>query len=453
MSAPRILLAPTHRTGLAGFLAAGIAEIIGAGRRQVRFHHLGVVSPSTAWDRWEGSSFLDPALYDADTLAGLYERTARGADLSILTTSHGIIDDVQPGPWSPSAVAQALDCPLALVLDCRGWGSGISALVKGFADRLGGVNLAGLVLTGVHDREHRVALQHALEGAPAPVVGCVYQGAGPGWDTPAPGPSGLPLSSELVATVHRHVDAAGLETLAGQRGFLAGGATSPERRETGPLVALAAGRGFTAWSRDSIDALRAAGARVRRLDLATDAALPAGTAGLVVAGHLWQESLPELAANFSLMREMRVRVAEGLPTLALGGGMLYFLRRLQDPSGRTHELAGVLPADGELLGDLDEPAYLSVRAERDTLLLSSGEIITGWVSADAEIMEAPVSRSFPLSVGGSEWPTRQLEGAATPTLLCSRVFIHLASCPTGTRRFVAACADYERSESGAMPSR
>jgi cobyrinic acid a,c-diamide synthase len=451
VSAPRILLAPTHRTGLAGFLAAGIAEIVGAGRRQVRFHHLGAVSPAAAWDRWEGSSFLDPALYDAETLAALYERTVRGADLSVLTTSHGVIDDVSPGPWSPAGVARALDCPLALVLDCRGWGSGISALVKGFDDRLSGVNLAGLVLTGVRDHDHREVLRRALSGAPAPVVGCAYQGDGPGWDTPAPGPSGLPLTSELVETVHRHVDAAGLETLAGQRGFLAGGASPPERRETGPLVALAGGRGFTAWSRDSIDALRAAGARVRRLDLQADEALPADTAGLVIAGHLWQETLPELAGNFSLMREMRVRVAEGLPTLALGGGMLYFLRRLQDPLGRTHELAGVLPADGELLGDLDEPAYLSVRAERDTLLLGAGETVTGWVAADAEILEAPVSRGFPLSVGGEGWPARQLEGAATNTLLCSRVLVHLASCPTGTRRFVAACADYERS--GSVPSR
>lgn len=450
MSAPRILLAPTHRTALAGFLAAGIAEIVGAGRRQVRFHHLGAIGPAAAWDRWEGSSFLDPALYDAETLAMLYERTVRGADLSVLTTSHGVVDDVRPGPWSPAGVARSLDCPLALVLDCRGWGSGISALVKGFNERLGGVNLAGLVLTGVRDHDHRGVLRRALSEAPAPVVGCVYQGDGPGWDTPAPGPWGLPLPPELVETVHRHVDAAGLETLAGQRGFLAGGTSPPERRETGPLVALAAGRGFTPWSRDSIDALRAAGARVRRLDLAADDALPAGTAGLVIAGHLWQETLPELAGNFGLMREMRVRVSEGLPTLALGGGMLYFLRRLQDPLGRSHELAGVLSADGELLGDLDEPTYLSVKAERDTLLLGTGETVTGWVVADAE-MDAPVSRGFPLSVGGEGWPARQLEGAATSTLLCSRVLVHLASCPPGTRRFVAACADYERS--GSVPSR
>lgn len=447
MSVPRILLAPTHHTRLAGYLAAGLAEIVGAERRHVRFHHLGAVVPAAAWDRWEGGSFLDRALYGKETLTALYEHTVRGADLSILSTAHGVLDDVRPGPWSPVEIARLLDCPLVLVLDCRGWGGGLVAVAAGVKERLAGVNLAGLVLTGVRDQEHRDLLRRALAEVSVPVVGCVFQGNGPGWETLPPGPEALPLSSELVEWVRRQVDVAGLRSLAGQRGFLAGSTSAPERRTAGPLVAVAAGRGFTAWSRDSIETLRTAGAHVHRLDLATDDALPAETAGLIVAGHLWQSSLPELAQNFSLMREMRVRVSEGMPTLALGGGMLYFLRRLQDPSGRTHELAGVLPAEGELLGDLDEPVYLAVRAEQDTLLLEHGEEVTGWVAADAEILEAPVSRGFPLSVEGEGWPTRQREGAATPTLLCSRVLLHLASCPGGTRRFLAACAAYERSES------
>jgi len=35
-------------------------------------------------------------------------------------------------------------------------------------------------------------------------------------------------------------------------------------------------------------------------------------------------------------------------------------------------------------------------------------------------------------------------GAATGTLLCSRVLVHLASRPQGVRKFLAASAAYER---------
>ena len=54
----------------------------------------------------------------------------------------------------------------------------------------------------------------------------------------------------------------------------------------------------------------------------------------------------------------------GLPTLALGGGALLLLRRLADSRGRTHELAGVLPAEAELLEWYERPRY--VHATRGT---------------------------------------------------------------------------------------
>jgi cobyrinic acid a,c-diamide synthase len=183
---------------------------------------------------------------------------------------------------------------------------------------------------------------------------------------------------------------------------------------------------------------------VWRLDLADDESLPDGVAGLVVAGSLWPETLEELAANFTLMRQLRVLIQEGLPTMALGGGMVYFLRRVQDTRGRTFELAGVLPSDGEILSELEEPAYFEVRAERPTLPLGPGETIQGWMVTDADIMHAPVTRSFPLSVrehGAVDW---QLEGAATPTLLCSRILFHLASAPGTARRFIDTCRSYQQ---------
>ncbi|MCZ7664114.1 MAG: hypothetical protein M5U22_14820 [Thermoleophilia bacterium] len=442
MSVPRVLLAPTHRTGLAAAVAAGVAEVVGRQERHVRFHHLGALCPGAAWDRWEGASFLDLSLYDPDTLAELYESTTRGAQLSLLASSTGVLDACGAGSWTAVDVARILDCPLVLVVDCRGWGAGLAALVDGFNERLVGLNLAGVILTGVRDREHREQLRQVLSGGRPPVVGCLYAEDGPGWDSFAPGPWGLPLDPQVVESIHRQVDTAGLEHLAGQRGFLAGAARAVERGPQEPLVVVAGGRGFTPWSRDSIEALRAGGARVRRVDLLEDRCLPDDAAGLVLAGHLWVDMLPALARNYSLMRELRVRIGDGLPTLALGGGMLYLMRRLQDPLGRSFDLAGALPAEGELLGDLETPEYLEVRAERDSVLLAEGERLAGWITADAEIIEAPVSRGFPLSVSGSGWPKPKLEGAATTSLLCSRVLMHLASAPLLATRFVAACAGY-----------
>lgn len=452
MSVSRILLAPTHRTGLAHALTAAVAEVVGRQERQVRFHHLGPISPPRAWDRWEGSAFLDPALYDRATMVRLYDESTAGAALSLLSTSRGLLDTAEGASWTPADVARALDCPAVLVMDCRGWGEGLAGVVAGFNERLGDLNLAGLLLTGVEDRAHRDLLKRALSGVRPGVVGWVYQGAGPGWDTPAPGLGQLPVSDEVVAEVFRQVDVAGLETLAGQRGFLpVPKVAAPAAAAATPLIMVAGGQGFTPWSRDSIDVLQAAGLRVQRLDLLNDQELPPETAGLILAGYLWVDSLPDLAANLGLMADVHARIAEGLPTLALGGGMLYLLRQLADDRGRSFRLAGVLPSDGELLGSLEEPLYLDVTAERETVLLAQGQNATGWVLQDAEIAETAVSRWFPLRVNspitGQEW----LEGAATPRLLCSRILLHPASVPGSAERFAGWCARY--AEEASRPSR
>jgi cobyrinic acid a,c-diamide synthase len=454
LSVPRVLLAPSHRTGLACAVAAAVAEIVGRQERQVRYHHLGVSSPADAWDRWEGSSFLDPSLYDKETLLRLYELTTRGADLSLLASTRGLFDTREGASWTPADAARTLDAPVVLVVDCRGWGSGLAGLVAGFNEQRRDAQLSGVLLTGVEDRAHRETLRTALGRTNVPVVGCLYAGdaaaVGLSWEGRAPGAWEVPLGDDLLDVVFRQVDVPGLETIAGQRGFLLGSRPRVnghgDVRADAPLVLVAAGRGFTPWSRDGVEILRAAGARVRRLDLIDDDALPEETAGLVVAGHLWPDTLGELAQNYGLMRHMRVRVADGLPTLALGGGALYFLKRLQDASGRSHELAGILPGTGEMIGGLDEVGYLDVRAERDSVLLRVGETLAGWVAGEAEIQESPVSRNFPLSVTAPGWAQRQLEGAATGDLLCSRVLVHLASQPLAAARFVAACTRFAKQE-------
>ena len=206
---------------------------------------------------------------------------------------------------------------------------------------------------------------------------------------------------------------------------------------------VAGGAGFTPWSRDSIEVLRAAGARVRRLDLVEDEVLPAEAAGLVLAGTIWPSSLIDIAMNQSLLLDMRTRIATGLPTLALGGGFLVLLNRVQDSLGRTVELAGVLPGDGEILWDLEDPAYVEVTAARENPLLEAGQKDPG-LGVDRRRGARPRAHLGPPSAvcGVPETPGEQREGAGTRSLLCSRALLHLAGAPGLGGRFVQECAVY-----------
>jgi cobyrinic acid a,c-diamide synthase len=442
MSIPRVLLVPTHHTGLADAVAATAAEIMTAKGQKVRYHHLGPIGPISCWDRWEGAAFLDPALYGEEALLGLYDYATRGATLSLLSSSCGLLDRQEGVSWLPADVARMLDCPIVVLIDCRGWSTGIRVLITGLKSHLADLNLAGAVLSGVSDQGHLALLKQVLIDEDVPVVGCLFDGDGPGWEDIAPGASSLPLEANLLDAVSRQVDINGLVSLAGQRGFLSSQGWLTDRGADGPVVAVAGGKGFTPWSRDSIEVLRSAGAQVRRLDLIEHTELPADTAGLVLAGTLWLTALPDIAMNTSLLRAIHERIGQGLPTIALGGGMLTLLNRVQDSLGRSSDLAGVVPAEGEILWDLQEPAYVELEAERDSVLLAKGESVVGWALTETEITELGAAWESPLIVRGGTRGGDLPEGAGSGSLLCSRVFVHLASRPEMASRFIRRCATY-----------
>jgi cobyrinic acid a,c-diamide synthase len=244
-----------------------------------------------------------------------------------------------------------------------------------------------------------------------------------------------------VDAVSRQVDLKGLSSVAGQRGFLPPQNSLIDRGTDGPIVAVAGGQGFGLWSRDSVEVLRAAGAQVRRLDLIEDVTLPEGTAGLVLAGTVWPGALPDIAMNTGLLGRIRAEVDRGMPTLALGSGELILLNRVQDLLGRTSDLAGVIPAEAEILWDLEAPVYVAAGAGADSVLLERGEALTGWVLTDVEVVGDGGQWDSPLMTGDGGQGCRA-EDMASGSLLCSRVLFHLASTPGMANRFVRRCAAF-----------
>jgi cobyrinic acid a,c-diamide synthase len=442
VSVPRVLLVPTHHTGLADAVAAAAAEIATAQGLEVRYHHVGPLGPGSCWDRWEGTLFVDPALCGEERSLGLYDVAVRRATLSLLSSSAGVLDRQDGVTWVPADMARLLDCPVIVVMDCRGWGTGLKLLTSGLKNRLAAVNLAGVILSGVANRDHFELLRQVLTEEGLPVVGCLFETEGLGWDAVPPGAWGLPLETTFLDTISRQVDIDGLVSLAGQRGFLSAQNWLPDRGTDSPVIAVAGGKGFTPWSRDSIEALRSAGAQVLRLDLIEDAALPSGIGGLVLAGTLWPDTIPDIAMNTSLLRDIGARIRDGLPTVALGGGMLVLLDKVQDLLGRSSDLAGVMPAEGEILWDLEQPAYVDVTARRDNLLFAKGDRVTGWILTDAEVGGVDHVWDSPFTIKGGGLVGERGEGMGTDSLLCSPAFVHFAASRNAVPRFVRHCAAY-----------
>ncbi len=138
-------------------------------------------------------------------------------------------------------------------------------------------------------------------------------------------------------------------------------------------IAVAKDEAFCFYYEDNLEALRAAGAELLTFSPLHDRQLPEKTDGLYLGGGYPELYGQQLAENESMRASVRAAVREGVPTVAECGGFLYLQRSLEAPDGRVFPMCGAIPGVGFRTGRLQRFGYLTLYADRDSLLFRRGE--------------------------------------------------------------------------------
>jgi len=450
MSVPRLVVCGLE-PGPAVALAAGALQACFAEQRVVRAVTIGADLP--LWRllyAGEGRAprVLDPALHD-DAVLELYDFWSEGCDLVLLVAVQPALDRWQGVKGSRAVdIAAGLDAPLVLVLDARERGATAAAAAYGVHALAKGLEIAGVIVVGGDERGAAAELGQILRrDVGLPILG---------WIPPQ-------LSEQFVrgysaaASTLRHIGArpvkgserrlcaeAGtylerddLLAAATRRGFM----PARTRRLLTPLaaahglsLAVAWGAPLEPFALENVDMLQAMGLELAPLNVARDRELPPDVSGLLLAGQLDEEQLPAFAANAELQAALAAAIGDGLPTLAMGGGALLLLRRLADSRGRSHELAGVLPAEAELLEWYERPRYVHARAARGNPFDEGENLLYELFDLEFLMLE---QESFAYHVGDAGEPG-QAEGFALGHCLATTLYPSLPRCPALAASFVAA---------------
>ena len=180
--------------------------------------------------------------------------------------------------------------------------------------------------------------------------------------------------------------------------------------------------------------LQALGLELAPLNVGRDRELPPEVSGLLLMGQLDEDELPSFAANTPLLQALAEAVGDGLPTLAVGGGALLLLRRLADSRGRSHELAGVLPAEAELLDWYDRPRYVRAQTGRANPYDTGENVLAELFDLEFLLLEQD---AFAYQVG-APGDAGQAEGFALARCLATTLYPSLALRPALAASFVDA---------------
>ena len=405
-----------------------------------------------------GPDYLDPMLYAA--ACGIPGRTldaffmepnclrlwfARGCQnhgAAVCEGAMGYYDGLGgvSDACSTYAIARTLDLPVVLVLSVRGAALTLAAQIRGLASFRRDSHVAAVLLSGGTPELQRTLAPVLEREGGIPVLGglpTLSQGELPSRHLGLA--SDVPHLSErfhaLGTALEHHAD---LDRLAA---LCEGPPPDPPRLPQKPpavRIAVAQDAAFSFLYPETVDALRDAGGEIVWFSPLRDASLPGMIGGLYLPGGYPELYAAALAENIPLRRSIAAAVREELPTVAEGGGFLYLSASLQDSSGASYPMAGVLPGQGFPAGKLVRFGYTSLEAEADSLLFRRGESVPAqefhhWDSThpgeDLRAVKPLTGRSWPCAYG-------------SPTLYAGFPQLSFAGRPVLAERFVEAAASY-----------
>ena len=404
------------------------------------YHGLAAGRPGRNLDNW---------LVGEERIVPLFLHGARSgprpADIAVVEGVMGLFDgashpSVEPGFGSTAHVATQLRAPVVLVVDASAQARSVAAVVHGFATFDPTVRLGGVILNRVGSDRHEAILREALGSAGVPVLGAVRRITD--LETPSRHLGLVPAaerSAEAVRTVRAlgavvgsSVDLDAVLRLARSAPHLDAAPWDPAAEVTRtagrPVVAVAGGPAFTFGYAETAELLTAAGAEVVTVDPLRDAALPPGTAGLVVGGGFPEVHAPALAANVGLRTAIAELAATGGPIAAECAGLLYLARTLDG-----EPMCGVLDAEAAMHPRL-ALGYRAAVALTDSVLAPAGARVRG--HEFHRTRTSPGAGPMPAWQWNAEGPEGFVEG----NVHASYLHLNWAGSPGMASRFVAAAA-------------
>jgi cobyrinic acid a,c-diamide synthase len=390
---------------------------------------------------------LDGWMTSREYVCRLFARATADADVALVEGVMGMFDGASATTLegSTAEIALWLDAPVLLVVDAHGAARSLAATVKGFAEFEPAVRLAGVIANRGGSDRHRAWLAESLAAAAMPpLVGMIPNGSLPALPSrhlglvTADQTNLADVLDRLADTCEQHLDLSAIVDLAKQGSGVSGQGLEPPNPKI--RLGIARDEAFHFYYPDNLEALAEAGAEWVPFSPIADARLPADLDGLYFGGGYPEVYAARLAANASMLADVRQFAASGRAIYAECGGLMYLGQSLAALDGVRHAMAGVLPIETAMLERLKSLSYVEVTLKKDSLWGPAGATFRGHEFHYSEITK-PLSPDSGwqtvYSVRHRSGEPAKPEGFQKGRILASYVHGHFASHPRLIEQFLA----------------
>jgi len=327
---------------------------------------------------------LDPWAMRLDTFVGAAVRLGAESSLIVCEGAMGLFDGAADGRGSTADISAITGWPVVLVVDVRGQGASVAALLRGFASHRRDLDLAGVILNRVGSARHADILTGAIRdsGLNLRVLGCLPR------DAALELPDrhlGLVQASEHPALdvflegaaeiVRKSIDLKAFRRLA--RRAPAGRAELAPLAPIGQRIAVARDEAFAFSYASVLEGWRAAGAELTFFSPLADEAPVDGADAVYLPGGYPELHAGRIAGNKRFMGGLRAAAARDAAVYGECGGYMVLGRGLTDADGASHAMAGLLPLETSFADRRRHLGYRMATAAGDSALGLRGAVFAG----------------------------------------------------------------------------
>lgn len=326
------------------------------------------------------SKNLDAYFVGTDTLRYLFSRTASENDISVIEGVMGFYDGISALSMDASShdVSRKLDTPVILLLNSKGASISNLATLKGFLEFTDN-NIKGVIFNQMSEKIFNM-IKPEVEKLGLKAIGyvpkvshLVLESRHLGLVLPNEIDELKEKLNQLAEVLEGSLDIDLLIELASSAPDLEYKIPEVKSLPSPVRIGLAQDDVFCFTYEDNIEIMRRMGAEIVEFSPLNDEHLPDVDA-IVLSGGYPELHAAKLCSNKSMMKEIRDKVAEGMPCLAECGGFMYLHDRIEDSEGVMHDSCGVIKGEVRNTKKLSRFGYITVSSEASDSILKDGPV-------------------------------------------------------------------------------
>lgn len=352
-----------------------------------------------------GPDYIDPMFHkkvidipskNLDTFFTNEEQTKRRflsgrteCEIAVLEGVMGLYDGLG-GVWKEGSsyhLAEVTDTPVILVVDAKGMGKSILALIAGFLAYDEKKLIKGVLLNRMSKSYYQILKPLIEQELKIRVVGYFPEYKRFQIESRHLGlkmPEELPhIKEELKLLSQAFAETVSVDeimTIAEEAGGLSQpgieGVKKGTENKDMPVIAVARDEAFCFYYEDNLQLLEEYGARLSYFSPLHDRTLPQECDGILLGGGYPELYAEELGENKTMLSQIREAISDGMPIVAECGGFMYLHEFIQDKENKKQSMTGVIPAGCHDTGKLVRFGYIEIK-EKKASFLPEGQVIRG----------------------------------------------------------------------------